>query len=117
MRAFYLLTVGLLRDFASVCEREEDFLCGWLRNGAFEVGRDVHCTVWAVYLFFRSAFLRESLYRPTNTLDIIKNFVLRFGRKRSARMYVVGFVYSVPSCPFNTLTFPSVLALGVIVVS
>jgi hypothetical protein len=46
-----LRTVCLLRDLASVCKREEYFLCGWLGHGAFEVGRDVDCAVWAVYLF------------------------------------------------------------------
>jgi hypothetical protein len=43
-------TVGFLCDLALFGEREEDLLRGCFGDGAFEVGRDVHGAVWAVYL-------------------------------------------------------------------
>ena len=44
-------TVSLLCNVALFGEGEEDLLRGWFGHGTFEVGRDVDCAVWTVYLF------------------------------------------------------------------
>ena len=84
-------TVCLLCDVAFFGKREENLLRGWLGHGAFEVGRDVDCAVWTVYLFgpVSVAINAHVWLYAANAFDVIKDFVLRFRRGSSNRVHRV----------------------------